>query len=99
MADVKGSGLEGVVVADTAISHVDGEQGRLVIAGADAEVLAATTTFEAAAARVLSAGGLAIDADTLSGALAKARGAAWELLPRLGDAPDAIDGMGALRAG
>jgi len=99
MADVKSSGLEGVVVADTAISHVDGERGRLVIAGADAEQLAATTGFEAAAARVLSAGGLAIDATTLATALAKARAEAWELLPRVGDALDASDGMEALRAG
>src|SRR4051812_16686338 len=31
------SGLEGVVVAETRLSHVDGERGALVIAGARAE--------------------------------------------------------------
>src|SRR5207245_36136 len=37
---ITNSGLEGVVVADTAISDVDGEHGKLVIAGADVERLA-----------------------------------------------------------
>src|SRR5687768_10279759 len=80
-------GLEGLVVADTAISEVDGERGRLVIAGLDVEQLAATHTFEQAATRVL---GFAVDT-------APARAAAWELLPRLGDALDHRDGMDALR--
>ena len=93
-SEAKGSGLEGVNAADTAISHVDGEHGRLVIAGADAEQLAMTATFEQAAKRVLEAGG---DAPvTLD--LGRARAAAWETLPRLGDALDAKDGMDALRA-
>jgi len=98
MADARSSGLEGVEVAATAISHVDGEQGRLVIAGADAEELAAQSSFEAAAARVLSAGGLAISAGELTAELGRARATAWELLPRLGNALDAADGMEALRA-
>lgn len=94
------SGLEGVNVADTAISDVDGERGRLVIAGADVEELARTASFEDAVVRVLSAGagapvGAAIGA---AGArLGAARAAAWELLPRLGDALDHPDGMDALR--
>ena len=61
MTKATSSGLEGVVVAETAISHVDGERGQLVIAGADVEQLAATSSYEAAAARVLTAGGIAID--------------------------------------
>jgi citrate synthase len=89
-------GLEGIVVADTAISDVDGERGRLVIAGADVESLAATATFEQAAARVLAAGGASID--DLANQIAAARVAAWESMPRLGDALDAHDGMDALRA-
>ena len=36
----KASGLEGVVVADTRLSHVDGERGELIIAGVRAEDLA-----------------------------------------------------------
>ncbi len=87
------NGLEGVVVADTAISDVDGERGRLVIAGADVEELAVTGGYEATVARVLAAGG----APVTSVDLGAARVAAWELVPRLGDALDAPDAMDALR--
>jgi citrate synthase len=88
------SGLEGIVVADTSISDVDGERGRLVIAGIDVERLAATHTFEQAASRVLSAGR---DAPVPVVDLGSHRVAAWELVPRLGDALDHGDGMAALR--
>jgi citrate synthase len=86
------SGLEGIVAADTNISHVNGERGQLVIAGEDVEEL--VKPFEAAATRVLAAGGANVDL-----ALGAARTTAWERLPRLGDALDATDGMDALRAG
>ncbi|HEU0037182.1 MAG TPA: citrate synthase [Kofleriaceae bacterium] len=88
------SGLEGISVADTAISDVDGERGRLVIAGLDVEQLAQTSTFEQAAARVLGAGA-ATTVPPLD--LARGRLAAWELVPRVGDALDQPDGMDALR--
>ncbi len=81
------SGLEGLVVAETLISEVDGERGRLVIAGLDVEQLAATHTYEQAAERIL---GTSIDTSA-------ARVAAWEAMPRLGDALDHVDGMDALR--
>lgn len=90
------SGLEGIVVADTRISDVDGERGKLVIAGNDVEPLALTTTFEAAVALVLAAGG-ADPAGLTPSAISAARAAAWELVPRLGDALDHSDGMDALR--
>ena len=93
----KASGLDGVDVADTAISDVDGERGRLVIAGADVEQLALANDFEAAASRLLVAGGLAKVPD-MRAALARARAAAWEEVAKLGDALDAPDGMDALRA-
>ncbi len=87
------SGLDGVVVADTAISDVDGERGRLIIAGADIEQLAGSITFETAAARVLAAAaGAPVQVD-----LARARANAWEMLPRLGDALEASNSMDALR--
>ena len=89
-------GLEGVNVADTAISDVDGERGRLVIAGADVEQLARTASFEEATGRVLAAGASA-PADPAGPRLGAARAAAWELLPQLGDALDHTDGMDALR--
>lgn len=47
-------GLDGVPAAATALSLVDGEAGRLVIAGLDVEHLVATHDFEAAARRLWS---------------------------------------------
>jgi len=93
MRNVTSNGLEGVVVADTGISEVDGERGRLVIAGADVEQLAASGGYERAVHRVLAAGG----ARLASVGLGPARIAAWELVPRLGDALDLPDAMDALR--
>lgn len=95
------SGLEGVVVADTLISHVDGEQGRLVIAGSDVEKLAPVTSYEGAVSRVFAAGN-AVSADDPStqitpAAIGAARMAAWGLVPQLGDALDHPDSMDALR--
>jgi len=40
------SGLDGVVVAETVVSEVDGKLGRLIIKGVDAEALGFTSTFE-----------------------------------------------------
>jgi len=82
-AQATNPGLEGVIVADTLISDVDGERGVLVIAGADVERLAGAASFEAAAQRVVAAA---------------ARDAAWLQVPRLGDALEQPDGMDALRA-
>src|SRR5438445_58172 len=93
------SGLDNVMFAETGISDVDGERGRLVIAGSDVEQLAATSTFEEAASRVLAAGGAEHEqVANLRATLAAARAKAWETLPRLGDALEATDGMDALRA-
>ncbi len=92
MMNTTSNGLEGVVVADTAISEVDGERGHLVIAGHDVERLAERVTFEDAVVRVLTAGGARPGAPHLGAA----RAAAWELVPRLGDAlalPDAMDSL------
>ncbi|HTL36490.1 MAG TPA: citrate synthase [Kofleriaceae bacterium] len=96
------SGLDNVIFAETAISDVDGERGRLIIAGADVEQLAATSTFEEAVARVLLGGGAPADrigrgAD-IKAALGQARAVAWESIARIGEALDAVDGMDALRA-
>ena len=40
------SGLDGVVAASTALSHVDGERGELIIAGFPVDELAARASFE-----------------------------------------------------
>jgi len=93
-------GLEGVVVADTQLSDVDGERGRLVVRGHDVEELALTADFEAACA-LLWSGQLpgAKAHEELRAKLGRARGRAFERLARLGDALDGADGMEALRAG
>jgi citrate synthase len=44
------SGLDGVIVADTAMSEVDGEAGRLIVRGQAIEDLVATRGFEGVAA-------------------------------------------------
>ena len=94
MATKDGSGLEGVVVAQTRLSDVDGERGRLVIAGHDVERWALETTFEGACELLLGEvrGGW-------QSTLGAARAAAFERLPGLGRALDAHEGMDALRAG
>ncbi len=97
MANPTSSGLEGVVVAETMISDVDGERGRLIIAGSDVEQLALTTSFEDATRRVLVAGGAAPEALDVAPSLARSRVEAFELLPRLGDALSLPDAMDALR--
>jgi citrate synthase len=43
-------GLDNVIAADTVLSHVDGEAGRLIIRGYDLEELAGRTSFEDATA-------------------------------------------------
>jgi citrate synthase len=88
------NGLEGVIAADTRLSDVDGERGRLILAGHDVEELARHARFEDAAALLLDQ-----RADELRAQLGAARVAAFDRLPRLGDALAAADAMDALRAG
>jgi citrate synthase len=94
------SGLDGVMVADTLLSDVDGERGRLVIRGFDVETLTARATFEDACG-LLWSGALPSPAERerLREALALARRQAFDRLPSLGDALAAADAMEALRAG
>jgi len=96
MSEAKSSGLDNVVAADTLISDVDGERGRLVIAGEDVERLAQVADFETAAGRVLAAGGSGVRVNP--DALAQVRAAAFRLVPGLGMALQMSDGMEALRA-
>jgi citrate synthase len=53
MASAHASGLEGVVVAHTELSDVDGERGRLILRGRPLENLAGHATFEDACALFL----------------------------------------------
>ncbi|HSB23024.1 MAG TPA: citrate/2-methylcitrate synthase, partial [Burkholderiaceae bacterium] len=93
------NGLEGVVVAETALSDVDGERGRLVIRGHDVERLALQHDFESACA-LLWDGALpdAAARAALRQGLGRARLRAFARLGALGDALDADDAMDALRA-
>lgn len=92
------AGLEGVVVAETRLSDVDGEQGRLVIAGTEVENLSGELGFEALCKRLWGPLHPGLP-DDLKGPLGAARARAFERLGRLGDALEAADGMDALRAG
>lgn len=100
MADAgDANGLEGVVVADTRLSDVDGGRGRLVVRGHDIEALALAHDFEAVCA--LLWGGTLPDAAAhaaLRAALGRGRMRAFARLPSLGDALAADDAMDALRA-
>lgn len=94
-------GLDNVIATETALSDVDGDRGRLVIAGHDVEELAPRAGFEEVATLLWAAAGLAgapPDVDATRRALATARADAFARLPRLGDALAADDGMDALRA-
>jgi citrate synthase len=75
------SGLEGVVVAETRLSDVQGQAGRLVIAGEDVEALAGRVPFERVVERMTPG----LD-------LGRGRARAWDLLEvvRLGDGMDAL---------
>src|SRR3954470_15878693 len=87
------NGLEGVIAAETRLSDVDGERGRLILAGHDVEELALRASFAEACALFL--GGTTADA---AAALARGRALGFDRLSRIGDALDAADGMDALRA-
>jgi citrate synthase len=92
-------GLEGILVSETRLSDVDGERGRLVIAGSDVEQLAGVRSFEEVCAQLFSASAPEqVRAADVSAALAAGRARAFALLPKLGGALELTDGMDALRA-
>jgi citrate synthase len=92
-------GLEGVVVADTRLSEVDGERGRLVVAGHDIERLALAASFEDVVG-LLGTGALpdAAGREAQRRALAEGRVLAFARLAGCGDAFERVDGMDSLRA-
>ncbi|HEU4536240.1 MAG TPA: citrate/2-methylcitrate synthase, partial [Polyangiaceae bacterium] len=96
---IEANGLEDVVAATTRLSDVDGERGRLVLAGHPVEELAGRVTFEDALF-LLFRGALPGDGEraSLREALGEAREAAFERLGELGDALALPDAMDALRA-
>ena len=92
-------GLEGVSVADTSLSAVDGAAGALIYRGSPIEALAGVRSYEALA-HLLWRGevpGAAALAELRAG-LGAARVAAFARLDSIGDALAAEDAMDALRA-
>ncbi|MEP2830179.1 citrate synthase/methylcitrate synthase [Parvibaculum sp.] len=85
MPAVTASGLDNVVAAETALSHVDGEAGRLIVAGYDVEDLVNAHDFEGAVAALWAAAGLdpAPSETELREALGRAREAAFGYIPAL----------------
>jgi citrate synthase len=86
-APIQGNGLENVVAATTRLSDVDGEQGRLVVAGYPVEDIAGRVAFEEAMF-LLFRGALptATERSWMREALGEAREAAFERIGELGDA-------------
>lgn len=83
------SGLDEVIAAETVLSDVDGERGRLVIRGWSLDALAGRRSFEAVAALLLD--GFIPLPDDLPAALGRARAEVFahvaDLLPRLATLP------------
>src|SRR5580765_4049005 len=93
------SGLEGVVVAETALSDVDGARGRLIIAGVPVEDLVQRAAFEEVCCLMWD--GVwpsAARRAAMQSQLAEARVEAFAMLPAIGNALETTDGMEALRA-
>lgn len=84
------AGLDGVTAAATALSHVDGERGELIIAGSRVAALADETDFEGVAARLLAAAGTEVAAGQLRGMLGGARVRAFARLENILPATDGL---------
>ena len=94
------SGLDGVIVADTAMSEVDGDAGRLIVRGHAVEELIATRGFEGVAALLwqdyAEGGG---DEAAVRRGLAAARVRAFADVPKLLAATHGLNPVEALRVG
>ena len=78
------SGLDGVIVADTVMSEVDGEEGRLVVRGHAVEELVETRGYEGVAALLWEGYGEGGGNETaVRDGLAMARVRAFALVPKL----------------
>jgi citrate synthase len=96
-------GLDDIVAAETALSHVDGERGELIIAGERVQALAATSNFEGVTARLWHAAtGRAFDETDARTSLGRGRARAFARLPDLLPATcglSIVDGVRAAIAG
>ncbi len=93
-------GLDGVVAAATALSHVNGERGELVIAGRRLGDLAPYFAFEEVTARLWSlAGNAPVDPERVKADLGAARASAFSRLPRILAAAEGLSVVAGFRAG
>ncbi len=93
-------GLDGIPAAETALSHVDGLKGELIIAGEHVAELVAGTRFEGVTARLWSlAKGEAVPAAEVGLRLGEARVRAFSHLPRLLGASEGLSVVDGFRAG
>jgi citrate synthase len=96
-------GLDGVPAAETALSHVDGEKGELIIAGERVADLVKRTSFEGLTARLWSiANDRPISEAEVRAALGEARVRAFNRLPQLlapAEGLSIVDGFRAATAG
>src|SRR6201996_6198942 len=92
-------GLDGVAAAETALSHVDGQKGELIIAGERVADLAAKSSFEGGTARLWSlATTTPISEAEVRAALGEARVRAFKRLPVLLAACDGLSVVDGFRA-
>ena len=85
-------GLDGIPAAETALSHVDGERGELIIAGEHVGTLAAKSSFEGVTARLWNgATGTTLSEANVRASLGAGRERAFARLP---DLLPATSGMG-----
>ena len=96
-------GLDGIPAAETALSHVDGQKGELIIAGERVAALVAKTSFEGVTAQLWSAAtNVPISEAEVRAALGEARARAYLRLPQLLAASEGlsiVDGFRAAIAG
>ena len=94
------SGLDGVIVADTVMSEVDGEEGRLVVRGHALQELVATRGYEAVAALLWEGYGAGGGSEAaVRDGLAAARVQAFALVPRFLAAAEGLTPVEGLRVG
>src|SRR3954468_2164395 len=90
-------GLDDVIAAETVLSHVDGERGRLILRGHDLDAIA-QRSFEGVASLLwdgLAPG--ASDENSIRAALGRARSRAFAIAAPLLPATDALAPIEALR--
>ena len=94
------SGLDGVIVADTVMSEVDGEEGRLVVRGHSIEELVGMPGFEGVAALLWESYGEGGGNEAaVRDGMAAARVRAFALVPKLLIAAEGLTPVEGLRVG